>query len=677
MSTGSVTLEVGVVPAAKSGYERFKKYRDAGKEKPRLRAQYLARPFRTWDGEGMTFPGEEKQRYTLFATYCQGSYEHIEDVNGLTTEDILDFILEVGAEDHRLKVNPINVIYGGSYDANMWLEALDNDEDDRRELRALVKQGGLTWDNYRLSWRQRKSFRVQRVGFDRKRIGKGVLIYDVSPFFQCSFVAAMDDYFNGDWPGRNIVVENKAKRGTFDLEMSDQVFEYCKQELILLEQLCIELRSRLDRAELRPKRWDGPGAVAATLFQAHEIKKHMADVPQGPAKAARYAYAGGRFETLQFGDVEAPAYEYDLSSAYPAAMRELPSLAGGRWFRTKEVVPFGVYKLTWSADNANTPGPLFRRMPRGDVCYPMLGTGWYWTPEVQAVIDCAEAGRWDVRIVDGWGFDPFSEYKPFWFVDDLYHARQTLRAAGDGAHVAYKLALNSMYGKTAQQVGWRTDQTRGLILPPYHQLEWAGYTTSWCRAEVLRAAMQAPESVIAFETDALFTSEPLVLPISDKLGEWKDKTFSRLTYAQSGVYFADGKEKTRGSDRGVMHREDMIRAMQRPLADERFCSVPLTRFNGAGVALTRGLHRWRIWETATRRYSAEPNGKRIHLCDYKCVNEEGLELGVWHKTVCPVGTYGHSCEYPVEWVNPDPQMDQLSELRRRDDDYDIIIDSFD
>lgn len=174
--------------------------------------------------------------------------------------------------------------------------------------------------------------------------------------------------------------------------------------------------------------------------------------------------------------------------------------------------------------------------------------------------------------------------------------------------------------------------------------------------------------MIAFETDALFTSRPLDLPVSDRLGEWEATVFTSLTYVQSGHYYGtaiDGKTgelvevaKCRGIDRGNVDRTDVEHAMQCDCSDGTL-QAPLTRFMGAGVALARGLDIWRHWITESKTLNLHPMGKRAPLT-------QTLREG-WNETYCPV-VGSQSCPFPIEWINPDPAMTELAE--RREAEYD-------
>jgi hypothetical protein len=282
-----------------------------------------------------------------------------------------------------------------------------------------------------------------------------------------------------------------------------------------------------------------------------------------------------------------------------------------------------------------------------------------------------------MEVLETRWFEPSNNHKPFAFIDALYTKRKALKLTGDEAHVGIKLALSSLYGKTAQQVGWERDSEGTLRIPPFHQMEWAGFITASCRATILKACLHNLEDVIAFETDAVFSSVPLTnVTVGDELGDFEATVFDDLTYIQSGLYFASSGgraiDKTRGVDRGTMTRADVLAKLQEPHAVDRVAVCTLTRFIGAGVALAQSWDRWRRWETVAKRMTLEPSGKRVHMyceCMGTARTGSGLTLGMWHTTICPLLSTRHSAQFPVEWINPDPNMTELGDLREEVEEY--------
>ncbi len=620
------------------------------------RKQHTKRPWLFIDGEGITVADDE-HLYIQFACMDSATQEvhEIVDAGGLGGYSILSWLLKM-REMYR---DNIMVIYGGSYDFNMWLKALKLP----RERLEHIYSGEYTQIGYdfRVKWTRGKSFEIAKNGVSAR-------IYDVVSFFQCTFVKACDSYLGDRFYKRDLVVSSKEKRGDFVAEEIDSVSEYNHAELYNGCLLMEELRERLYAVELYPSRWDGPGAIAAYLLSRENVKKARAKCPEPVALAARHAYAGGRFEVIRFGHVNQAAYEYDVNSAYPAALTEVPNLARGRWARYGYADPywlagsFSLWHIRWTNSNAKTwclPQPLFRRLKTGVVHFPPNGEGWYWAPEARAAIKYFQQVLPDafVEVLEVWDFiEDNPDDKPFGFIPELFTKRAALKKAENGAHVGIKLALNSLYGKLAQQVGWRMLDDGSIKIPPFHQLEWAGYATAWCRAKVLQAAMIKPYSVIAFETDAIFTSEDLEIPEGSGLGEWELIKFDNLTYMQSGTYYgdSDGKSlaaKSRGIDRGRMQRNECIDLMTQPLAQDRYVTVDMRRFFTLGIALAQDIGKWCKWLPVVKRVSLEPTGKRIHSPYCLCDINGGIELEKWHTTMCPTIDREMSIEYPVEWLS--------------------------
>ncbi len=401
----------------------------------------------------------------------------------------------------------------------------------------------------------------------------------------------------------------------------------------------------------------------------------MAICPPEVARAARFAYAGGRFEMFKYGHSDKPVWEYDINSAYPAAIAKLPNLARGVWQRHEGDPgdrPFAVYRVTVTTGELVAPNPLFFRTRKGSICYPPVVTGWYWSPEIAATRKYLEKYGGEMVIHEAWEFvrDPDAPL-PFDFVGSMYAKRQVAKRNKEGVQIAYKLTLNSLYGKLAQQVGWvAAEGVKAAKLPPYHQLEWAGFITSYARSLILQAITLDRDSIIATETDAVFSTRPLDLPVNDGLGAWKESKFNSLTYVQSGLYFADSEEegpivKCRGVDKGSITRQMVDDILDDPMAAHTL-DAPLTRFMGAGTSLVRGLSHWTRWETETKTMKLYPTGKRVHDWCPECT--DGSIGRKWHYTLVP-HPGGVSAEYPVAWINPDPLMTELEEARVLEVDY--------
>lgn len=572
-----------------------------GKSAPgsQYRPKKFDAPFICWDGEGYT--DDRGKHHYMMLVASTGDYLMAPEGRSLTTRECFGLLLRVAAAQPYAN----HVFFAGGYDYNMILQDLG-----RGDIERLHKFGRTYWDTFNVALRSRKSLWIR----DRLT-GQSVTLYDSWANFQSSFVKALKAW--------GIEVETqvetgKAGRGSFAYADRQEILTYCRAELRAFVTLMDDFRDGLREADIRVARWDGPGAVAAALYKSHETKthKHSMEGYSGVSQGAQSAYFGGRIEGVRFGNHEASVWYYDLNSAYPAAIATLPSLAGGRWVRSKThdpgPRPLSLYRLEWDWTNTDLPFyPLPFRRADGTIAFFPRGRGWYHAPEYEAVR--RHFPKDSYRVLESLVFKPLDPaVRPFAWVQEMYDLRAQWKREGRGAEKVLKLGLNSLYGKMVQQLGWSVE--RGI--PPYHQLEWGGYVTSFCRAALYEAAMRNPESVVGFETDGLITTADLGLETSSALGGWGHETYSGISYVQPGVYWlqdpdtGDWVGKHRGFNPGSLARSDVLEAWATKRSS---VTAETTRFVGMGLALHTAYNNWCQWLTTPRELSVWPdNPKRSH-----------------------------------------------------------------
>jgi len=629
--------------------------------------------FIAWDGEGINLAGPGKpQSYVLFGS----STGHIQSREGLSTFECLDHIIETGLS-HPAAVH-IGFAFG--YDVNMIIASLSPVTLERmhRNGWVRVKRGDSV---YVLSWAKGKWFQVSRYN-DKERCT--VRIFDIFSFFMCSAVKA--------WEKTGVevpqhILEGKARRKYFTVDDYDSgmVLGYWTVEIQLYRRLGEVLRTRVYNAGLRITQWYGPGALSTFELKRHGVKQHMADCGPEVRKAARFAYAGGRFELYKVGRVTGRIFGVDINSAYPHAISQLPSLVDGYWRHVEypsTLERFGVYKISLQKSRGfdRSPGPVFHRDRDHNVSFPWRTEGWYWSPETDA------AQRRGATVIEGWEYIGGTK-RPFDWVSTVYDTRRDWKRRGISAELALKLLLNAIYGKMAQRVGWDEAKRR---LPPFHQLEWAGWVTSYVRARLFRLMTNIPwEQLIAVETDGLYTTkDPASLNIvdSDELGQWGITEYDEMMYVQSGLAWlhseAKGWEtKRRGLDEGTFtleHCQEYLKTLHpKP---NRSTPWPVykglsTRFVGLGQALASKqlLHsRHCVWSTDKRDISPGQSGKRVHVHAYCHACQEGFtaydgphDLMVNSMSILDPHSYPHSIPWEQEegypmWRDYAEQDDDMS-----------------
>lgn len=568
------------------------------------------------DGEGM---GRNPHRYILLTAADEygHTYTH-EDMRGIRTVDALQFIID-NLQDSRV------FAYGFGYDTTCILRDLPNEAIFRLLRPSLRYERGrlrpVQWNGFKLDWLQGKLTIQQK--------GRRVAIWDLVKFFQSTFVKALEN-----WGIATLDIEAmKQKRGRFRERDMPKVRAYCRDECIQLAKLARKLIETHRSCDLTLRSYYGPGSTASVALSKMSVLDYRGEVPDAMVRPVACGFFGGRFEHSFMGPVS-EVWGYDISSAYPYQLYQLPCLACGEWRHEtfpnsrRDTLPralsrcrTAIVRYEYKADAVRPWAPFPHRANDGSISYPGTSSGWVWLPEIQAAI---RGGFTRLRILEAWIYDTPCNHRPF--ADIARYYRNRYEIGKDAAGIVLKLAINSCFGKTCQSKGKN---------PKFQCWVWAGLVTSGTRAQLLDMMRQTDLSnVIGLATDGLFSRVKLdcALPIDTgtfdlpkPLGGWEEKHYpDGMLFLKPGIYCSlskDGDVKARGVGRKALSdaRDDLIATWD---AGKREYVIRVDRFFGAKTTIGPKLKR-------SERYGQWLKVP-IHIA-FKCPNRSE-DMGLLHQS---------------------------------------------
>lgn len=552
--------------------------------------------------EILLFDGEAQGNDYNLLTCSNGNYLY-NPQGSLGTEECFKFLCMQG------EPSTLHFGFAFGYDINMMLVDLD-----KTQLARLARFKRVRWQNWFIDHIPGKRFGIRNIA-----TGDYCTIWDLFPFVQCSFVKWIKEWELADVETVARIKRMKELRDVFDTQSFEDILKYCLEECTIGVIGARKLIGTCESVGIHLTSFYGAGSLASAMLKKHNIFNYLGKTPPEIEALADLAYFGGRSEISLIGRAKGPLHAFDINSAYPAGAAEAPCLVHGEWiadnafdYIDKALPKFALCEVEWDLRERKELwfGPFPVRPKRGSIRYPLSGSGWYWSVEIDAA---RRMYPYQITIKNVHRFDPKCTHQPFSFVRYTYDERRALKKVGNFGHMPLKLGLNSLYGKCAQKIG----------AAPYRCLVWAGWITAFTRAKILDAVAQDPEAILSIATDGIVSKRELDLPVSGKLGEWEHKVISWIFIAQCGVYFYDDGtvndegEKITKKSRGFLAKElsmEMIEAELKAKGVLGKVEVSARRFIGYKSALKRkNWDEWRQWHDVAKqlRLRSEPRRRTI------------------------------------------------------------------
>ena len=385
----------------------------------------------------------------------------------------------------------------------------------------------------------------------RLTIRKGrhtVSCYDIAQYFdnkplKIAYEENIGKSLNEDY------LQTKEKRSSFSLRYFQrhkrEIRKYCIQDCKMTKELAeywIELFC--ETFGFYPRSWISSGYLAEKVLVFNQIPiPYFHEIEYPIQDLAWRCFYGGRFELIKRGFI-GECYLYDINSAYPYALTQIPDITNGKWFDGTKINPksklgFFHIRAIISDDVKIAPFPFKTQNDR--IIYP--------TGEFETFVTLEELksvfgdDRISYKILDSYQFIPAKncEYPFRDFIETLYYKRLKLKEEKNPLERAIKVILNSIYGKMAQRV---SNRMGNLFVPVI-----SSSITGFARAQMydFMRKNRLENETVAFATDSLACTRKIPGLDSLDLGDMKlDKSGNDAYFLSNGFYRFNCKWKNRG-----------------------------------------------------------------------------------------------------------------------------------
>lgn len=457
-------------------------------------------------------------------TILADSSENYLELDQITPENVLKFL-----HSKRFQ-GSWNFFYNISFDAEVILKLFGDLLYDYKRTRSLI----FNFNGYTIEYIPQKKIAIRKGHHSS-------VFFDIFQYYQESLSKAYVHNI-GELPEWYVNAKNNRSHYTryYYKRYPYKVRKYCIQDCIFTKQLAEHwIKVFHDAFEFYPQRFISSGYLAEKVLVNNKIQiPFFADTPLNVNEFAWNSYFGGRFEILKRGLI-GTAHLYDINSAYPFALANIPDMTKGNWVRSKTIVndaQLGFFKII-----ANIPDdkyvPPFPFSTNNKIFFPTGKFITYCTlDELQA---CSETKFY--KILESYQYvdkNPDYIYKDF--IESIYGKRQAYKAQKNPLQLPLKIILNSIYGKTAQRVGYRI----GNMFSPVIASQITGKARAMLYDFVMKNDLE--QDVVSFATDSIITTKKLDIN-SDHLGGFKYENSGDDVYVlQNGIYRFNGKWKKRG-----------------------------------------------------------------------------------------------------------------------------------
>ena len=463
---------------------------------------------------------DENGNITVLAD-SNGNYLELDDI---TPEKVIKFLFS------KRYQGSWNFFYNVTFDAEVILKIFGDLLYDYKKTRILR----FHYHDYIIEYIPQKKIAIRKGHHSS-------VFFDIAQYYHESLFNA---YLHNIGKLPEWYTEIKKKRSHFTRKYCEkyhnQVRKYCIQDCIYTKELANHwINVFFEAFDFYPQRFISSGYLAEKVLINNKIKIPLfKETPFEINEFAWRTYFGARFEILKRGFI-GNAHLYDINSAYPYSLANIPDITKGKWKKSKSLLDkshLGFFKIQCDIPDGKYIPPFpFRR--NNKLIFP---TGQFITYCTLAELRAYDEPK-HYKILESFQYldnNPVYPYKEF--IESIYNKRLEFKNQNNPLQLPLKIILNSIYGKTAQRVGNKI----GNLFSPVIASSITGITRAMLYDFVQKHGIE--RDVVSFATDSIITTNKLDID-STNLGDFSyDNSGNDVYVLQNGIYRFNGKWKKRG-----------------------------------------------------------------------------------------------------------------------------------
>lgn len=330
---------------------------------------------------------------------------------------------------------------------------------------------------------------------------------------------------------------------TYWVKNYKDIIKYCVKDCVLTAKLGNWLVDNAKKVNLPlPKFITSHASFSKQYFRTNCYIPSIKTIPTNILDIAFNTYFGGRFELLKRGYFD-KLYLYDINSAYPSVIKDLPSLKYGIWnkvYKANKNECIGFYKVLLDINE-----PYISAFPilykNGSVIYP---NGIYSTWITWYELDLLS--KYVRKFFYGYEYcGNIKEYYPFReAINYLYPIKQANKNKDKVLYWFYKIVMNAIYGCFIERHKKADGNIYSGVL---FNSVYASIITAKTRWRLLKDVKKSNwKYLVGFHTDSLISTKKLNLICNDDIGNWELVDEGEGVLINTGIYQLSKKITHRG-----------------------------------------------------------------------------------------------------------------------------------